>query len=89
MRHARLRRNLTSVLFAERMGVSRDTLHRLEKGDPGISLGTYLRALRVLGMDQDLDLIAKDDVLGRKLQDERLTRPRKGRGGDHGDPHPN
>ena len=58
LRHARLRRNLTTVIFAERMGVSRDTLHRLEKGDPGISLGTYLRALRVLGLDLDLDLIA-------------------------------
>lgn len=84
LRNARLRRNLTSVLFAERVGVSRDTLHRLEKGDPGISLGTYLRALRVLGLDQDLDLIAQDDVLGRKLQDERLAAPRRSRGGDDG-----
>jgi transcriptional regulator with XRE-family HTH domain len=78
LRLARQRRNLTGVLFAERMGVSRDTLHRLEKGDPGISLGTYLRALRVLGLDLDLDLIARDDVLGRKLQDEKLPR-RRGR----------
>ncbi|MBX7113922.1 MAG: helix-turn-helix domain-containing protein [Myxococcaceae bacterium] len=84
LRIARLRRKLTSVLFAERMGVSRDTLYRLERGDPGISLGTYLRALRVLGLDQDLDLLAKDDVLGRRLQDERLGSPRRGGGGDHG-----
>lgn len=76
LRYARLRRRLTAVLFAERMGVSRDTLYRLEKGDPGISLGTYQRALRVLGLDGDLDLIARDDVLGRALQDERLTRRR-------------
>ena len=72
LRTARLRRKLTGVVFAERMGVARDTLHRLEKGDPGISLGTYQRALRILGLDQDLDLIARDDVLGRKLQDARL-----------------
>ncbi len=72
LRTARLRRKLTGVLFAERMGVARDTLHRLEKGDPGISLGTYLRALRILGLDEDLDLIARDDTLGRKLQDARL-----------------
>ncbi|MFN0063234.1 MAG: helix-turn-helix domain-containing protein [Myxococcaceae bacterium] len=88
LRHARLRRNLTSVLFAERMGVSRDTLHRLEKGEPGISLGTYLRALRVLGLDNDIDLIAREDVLGRKLQDERLARRRRSSGGDHGDAQP-
>ena len=88
LRHARLRRNLTTVLFAERMGVSRDTLHRLEKGDPGISLGTYLRALRVLGLDHDLELIARDDVLGRKLQDERLPPRRQSRRADEGDPKP-
>jgi transcriptional regulator with XRE-family HTH domain len=85
LRLARLRRNMTGVLFAERVGVSRDTLHRLERGDPGISVGTYLRALRVLGLDSDIDLIARDDVLGRKLQDERLTRRRRTNGDGDGD----
>lgn len=69
------------MLFADRTGVSRDTLNRLEKGDPTIALGTYMRALRVLGLDQDLDAVARDDELGRKLQDLKLparqTRPRK------------
>lgn len=88
LRYARLRRNITSVLFAERMGVSRDTLYRLESGDPGISLGTYLRALRVLGLDSDLDLIARDDVVGRQLQDEQLPRRRKRSGGENGDTQP-
>jgi transcriptional regulator with XRE-family HTH domain len=49
---ARLRRELSTVLFAERLGISRDTLSRLEKGDPNIALGTYMRALRVLGLDK-------------------------------------
>jgi hypothetical protein len=34
-----------------------------------VSLGTYLRVLRVLGLDKDLDAVARDDALGRKLQD--------------------
>ncbi len=76
LRMARLRRAISTVLFAERMGVSRDTLNRLEKGDPAIALGTYARALRVLGLDEDLDAIARDDELGRKLQDLRLPPPR-------------
>jgi transcriptional regulator with XRE-family HTH domain len=77
---ARLRRNLPSILFAERMGISRDTLHRLEKGDPTIALGTYMRALRVLGLDGDIDAVARDDELGRKLQDINLpARPRRSR----------
>ena len=78
LRAARLRRGLSTVVFAERMGVSRDTLNRLEKGESTIALGTYARALRVLGLDGDLDAIARDDELGRKLQDLKLE-PR-GRG---------
>jgi len=76
---ARLRRELTTVLFAERLGISRDTLSRLEKGDPNIALGTYMRALRVLGLDKDMDAIARDDELGRKLQDLKLPGQRKPR----------
>ena len=74
LRLARLRRGLSAVAFAERVGVSRDTLHRLEKGDPTIAVGTYARALRVLGLDRDLDAVARDDELGRKLQDLKLER---------------
>lgn len=79
LRLARLRRKLSTVLFAERMGVSRDTLHRLEKGDPNIALGTYMRALRVLGLDKDLDALARDDELGRKLQDIEALGSSRGR----------
>lgn len=73
---ARLRRQITTLLMAERVGVSRDTLHRLEQGDPNIAFGTYVRALRVLGLDNDLDAVARDDDLGRKLQDELIARTR-------------
>jgi transcriptional regulator with XRE-family HTH domain len=77
LRLARRRREITAGLFAERMGVSRETLRRLEKGDPTIAVGTYLRALRVLGLDNDVDAIARDDVLGRKLQDIELLKPKR------------
>lgn len=77
LRLARGRREITAGLFAERMGVSRETLRRLEKGDPTIAMGTYLRALRVLGLDKDVDAIARDDVLGRKLQDIALLKPKR------------
>jgi transcriptional regulator with XRE-family HTH domain len=85
IRLARLRRRITASLFAERVGVSRDTLHRLEKGDATIALGTWARALRVLGLDRDLDAVARDDVLGRKLQDLGLEprRRRRGHDGNH------
>ncbi len=72
LREARLRRDISTLLFCERMNVSRDTLNRLEKGDASIAMGTYLRALRVLGMDKDFELVAQNDELGRKLQDAKL-----------------
>lgn len=55
-----------------RIGISRDTLNRLEKGEATISIGTYMKALHVLGLANDIELVAKDDVLGRKLQDAGL-----------------
>lgn len=77
MRLARERRKLGTELFAERVGVSRETLRRLEKGDASIALGTFLRALRVLGLDRDIDLLAADDELGRRLQDIELLGNRR------------
>ncbi|MBC3917074.1 helix-turn-helix transcriptional regulator [Undibacterium sp. CY18W] len=72
LREARLRRGISTILFCERMDVSRDTLNRLEKGDASISIGRYLRALRILGMDKDFDLVAANDVIGQRLQDAKL-----------------
>ena len=79
---ARLRRNLAAELVAERAGISRATLWAVEKGTPTVSIGTYAAVLHALGgMDKDFELIAKDDVFGRKLQDLNIqTRGRAKRG---------
>ena len=81
---ARLRRQLSSALVAERAGISRATLCSIEKGSPSVSIGSYAAVLHALGgMDTDLLLLAKDDELGRKLQDlELLTRRRAPRRGE-------
>ena len=71
---ARLRRNLSAALVAERAGISRATLWHVEKGDPSVAMGHYARVLMALGgMDKDLLLIAKDDEVGRRLQDLHIT----------------
>jgi transcriptional regulator with XRE-family HTH domain len=66
---ARLRRKFSSELVAERANISRPTLSSIEKGSPTVSIGSYLQVLIVLGLEKDFLLLAKDDVLGRKLQD--------------------
>ena len=69
---ARLRRHLSAELVAERAG--RATVWNVEKGNPSVAIGIYAAVLHALNnMDKDLLLVAKDDELGRKLQDLELT----------------
>ena len=79
---ARLRRRVSAELVAERAGISRATLVSIEKGAPSVAIGCYAAVLHALNyMDKDLLLVAKDDELGRKLQDLGLMvnkRVRKG-----------
>ena len=77
LREARLRRRLSVSQVAERTDVSRPTLNKVEKGDPSVTLGTYLRVLTVLGLEKDLALLAAEDPVGRRLQDAGLSVPRR------------
>lgn len=77
LRLARLRRQLSADLVSERAGISRSTLHLMEKGSSGTSLGKLLQVLVVLGLESDLSRVATDDVLGRKLEDARLNQTRR------------
>lgn len=73
---ARARRDLSASLFAERIGIDPKTLARLEAGDPNVSLGSFLKALRVLRLETDMDQVASNDLLGQKLQDARALHAR-------------
>ena len=79
LRLARLRRKLSVDLACERAGISRMTLYRAEAGSSALALGTLVRILSVLGLEADLELIARDDKLGRLLQDQNLTPRRRAR----------
>lgn len=70
---ARLRRDLSVAQVAERATCSPLTVARIEKGMPTVAIGIYLRVLYALQLDDDILLLAKDDALGRQLQDLALT----------------
>lgn len=73
---ARKRRGLTAVMMAERIGISRDTYARLERGDPSVALGTYATAIFVLGLDADFASLVdpQTDDVGTVLDLERLPK---------------
>lgn len=70
---ARLRRNIPMTLICERARISRATLWSIENGSPSVAIGYYAAVLHALNnMDKDLLLVAKDDELGRTIQDLNL-----------------
>ena len=87
LRLARLRRGFSVTVVAERAGMSRPTLRSVERGDANVSIGAYANVLHCLGLAEDLVLLARNDVLGRHLQDAalgaRTTPGRKAKGGGH------
>lgn len=71
---ARRKRGLTSAMMAQRVGVSKSTYLRVEKGEPTVALGAYAMALFVLGFGEGLaDLIdPRRDDQGLLLDAQRL-----------------
>ena len=70
----RLRRNLSFAQVAERATCSPLTVSRIEKGTPTVAIGIYLRVLYALQLDDDILLLAKEDAMGKALQDLGLKK---------------
>jgi transcriptional regulator with XRE-family HTH domain len=83
---ARRKRRLTMAMMCERLGVSKTTLQRMEKGDPTVSMGAYAQALFVLGFGslfQDLIDQSKDEqglLLDMDQLPKRVVQPRNKQG---------
>jgi len=85
IREARLRRRIPAATVADRASISRTTLLKLEKGNPGVSIGIFATVLFVLGMDDRLSDLAdiRRDEQGLALDEDRLPkriRPKRRRG---------
>lgn len=73
---ARKRRRIQVATMAERASISRMTLNRVEKGEPGVSIAVYATILFILGMHERLAELAnaKHDTIGLNLEEERLPK---------------
>jgi len=63
-------------MLAERIGVGRRTIARLEKGDPGVALGVFCTAPWVLGLWETVEVLADPgaDKAGQFLDKQRLPK---------------
>jgi hypothetical protein len=83
LRDARRRRRILAEIAAQRASISRTTLVKIEKGDPGVAMGSYATVLFVMGMSNRLSELADPmhDAVGLQLEEEhlpqRVSRPRK------------
>ena len=77
LKMARKRRNLTMEIVAARAQCSRQTLARLESGSPEVSVGVLARVLNALQMSDELLLIAKNDEMGKVIQDIDLKNKKR------------
>lgn len=75
---ARVRRRESQRTWAKRLGVSVPTLIRMERGDPGVSVGIYATALWLMGRANALpDLASPDNDRGALESDVRAARKRR------------
>ena len=80
IRDARRRRRIPVTIAAERASISRTTLVKIEKGDPGVAIGIYATVLFVMGMVEHLADLAdpKVDTVGLQLEEEHLPQRIRG-----------
>jgi len=71
------RRGYSQILIAERTGLSRLTVRKIQQGESTVSIGHYVAVLSVIGLVDDFAKVARDDELGRKLQDIKLMSKQK------------
>ncbi len=84
LRKARIRRKLTMAVVADRAGISRETLSKIQKGDPRVSMGAYAMVVMALGLGVSWMDFAdiRHDTYGQIIEDEDLpqrVRPPKTR----------
>lgn len=76
LQRLRKERGLGTVELANQAGISRPTLRAVESGDPGTSIGIYLRVMSVLGVAGELSLLASG-AMGPSIGKSASARSRR------------
>ena len=86
IRSARIRRRLKQSLLAERAGISINTLSKVEKGDPGVSMAVVANVLFSLGFGTPFSTLVsqENDRVGLMLDEERLPKRVRDKDSDGG-----
>jgi len=73
---ARRRRRIPVELLAQRAGIARATLYKIEKGEPGVAVGSYAAVLFSLGLLDRFAEIAdpRNDAVGLEIEEENLPK---------------
>ena len=76
LKKARLRRRLPMELVSDRAGISRETLSKIQDGDPGVSMGNYASVIFALGFGTEWMKLAdlSNDPVGMAFDEERLPK---------------
>ncbi|MHA3083224.1 helix-turn-helix domain-containing protein [Acinetobacter sp. ANC 5383] len=66
------RRGLTKQMICNRTGFDHKTINKVFAGDPSVAIGTYIKIMAVLGMEENFSKLAAHDEVGIKLQNIKL-----------------
>jgi transcriptional regulator with XRE-family HTH domain len=74
LKKARLKRGLKMSVVADRAGISRETLSKIQKGDSGVGIGNYASVIFAIGLGVDWTNLAdiEKDTMGQMLDEKRI-----------------
>ena len=76
IKEARLKRRISTVLMAQKTGVTRVTIDKKEKGNPNVSIGAYALVIFMLGLTDKLKTLLDpfQDKEGINLERQRYPK---------------
>ncbi len=77
IKKARLRRNISAEMISKQAGIGESTFYAIERGVSTVSLGAYAAVLSILGLNNDLDLIAVDEEAKKQFYEQNLVKRKR------------